>query len=220
MTGALNHVGARPGAGSGWRGLLRIYGWSGLLRLTGDVIVSRLSFPHVRIIRRPFAIRGHRHLALGKGFTAGVGLRVDAFGSEGDDGIVLRIGDRVEVNDHVHIAAVRSVSIGDDCLIASRVFISDHNHGDMDADAALHGPDVPPARRPLAVKPVVIGRRVWIGEAALILPGVTIGDGAVIGGGSVVTRDVQAGAVVIGSPARVVRLFDRSTGRWQRVASP
>jgi len=57
-------------------------------------------------------------------------------------------------------------------------------------------------------KPVRIGRDVWIGGAALIMPGVTVGDGAVVGAGSVVTRDVEAGATVMGNPARAKRAGD------------
>jgi maltose O-acetyltransferase len=52
-------------------------------------------------------------------------------------------------------------------------------------------------------RPIRIGRNVWIGGGAILLPGVTVGDDAVIGAGSVVTRDVPAGATVIGNPARV-----------------
>ena len=53
-------------------------------------------------------------------------------------------------------------------------------------------------------RPVRIGRDVWIGGGAILLPGVSIGDGAIIGAGSVVTRDVAAGATVVGNPARIV----------------
>jgi maltose O-acetyltransferase len=52
-------------------------------------------------------------------------------------------------------------------------------------------------------RPVRIGRNVWIGAGALVLPGVTIGDDALVGAGSVVTRDVPAGAIVVGNPARL-----------------
>ena len=50
---------------------------------------------------------------------------------------------------------------------------------------------------------MVIGENVWVGGGAIILPGVTIGDDAIIGAGSVVTRDVPKGATVVGNPARV-----------------
>ena len=52
-------------------------------------------------------------------------------------------------------------------------------------------------------RPIHIGRNVWVGGGAIILPGVTVGDDALIGAGSVVTRDVPAGATVVGNPARV-----------------
>jgi len=54
-------------------------------------------------------------------------------------------------------------------------------------------------------RPVIIGRNVWIGGGALILPGITVGDNAIVGAGSVVTRDVRAGATVAGNPARMLR---------------
>ncbi|WP_288937929.1 DapH/DapD/GlmU-related protein [uncultured Sphingomonas sp.] len=187
-----------------------------MIRLVVDLASTRLLYPGARIVRRPVRLRGRRRIALGRRLTVGIGLRIDAFGGAGN-GPLVRIGDDVEINDHVHIAAVRSVTIGDNALIASRVFISDHNHGDLDGDATENGPDVPPAKRPLAAAPVSIGARVWIGEGAMILPGVTIGDGAIVGGGSVVTRDVAAATVVAGVPARVVRRFDPVSARWERV---
>ncbi|MNN96997.1 Maltose O-acetyltransferase [compost metagenome] len=55
-----------------------------------------------------------------------------------------------------------------------------------------------------SARPIRIGRNVWIGGGAIVLPGVTIGDDAVVGAGSVVTRDVPAGATVVGNPARAV----------------
>lgn len=54
-------------------------------------------------------------------------------------------------------------------------------------------------------KPIRIGRNVWIGGGAIILPGVTVGDDAVIGAGSIVTRDVASGSTVAGNPARALR---------------
>lgn len=199
------------------RDRLEVYGLKGSLRLARDIIVTRLFFREARILRQPYYIRGRRHIRLGANLTTGIGLRLDAFGEHGNDKVLIKIGADVQLNDHVHIAAREWVEIGDECLIASRVFISDHNHGSFDLSDPAHGPDTPPTLRPERSKPVIIGKRVWIGESVLILPGITVGDGAVIGGGSVVTRDVPAQCVVAGNPARVLRRYDPATSRWERV---
>jgi acetyltransferase-like isoleucine patch superfamily enzyme len=69
--------------------------------------------------------------------------------------------------------------------------------------------DIAPALRDLFSKgPVRIGKRVWIGENACILPGVSIGDGAVIGAGSVVTKDIPPNSIAAGNPAKVIRTID------------
>ena len=106
----------------------------------------------------------------------------------------LVIGDRAFINYGVDIAATGLVAIGADCLIGTHVSIIDN---------AFH--DVVDRQQVPAPQPVIVGDNVWIGNRAIILPGVTIGDGAVVGAGSVVTRDVPARTVVAGNPARVVR---------------
>ena len=189
--------------------LLRVYGWWGLLRLGIDVAVSRLMFPQTRIVRRPFYIRGSGKIALGKGFTSGPGLRID---SEGEAASV-SIGVDVQVNNNVHIGAVDSVIIGDRVLIASGVFISDHNHG-IYSGPAPSSPLVPPAQRPLQVLPVVIEDDVWLGEHVCILPGVRIGKGTIVGAGSVVTKPLPAYTIAVGMPARVIKRFDFDRNVW------
>lgn len=106
----------------------------------------------------------------------------------------LIIGDRTFVNYGVDIAATALVSIGADCFIGTHVSIIDNDFHDL-----MDRLRVPPA------KPVIVGENVWIGNRAIILPGVTIGAGAAIGAGSVVTRDVPPRTVVAGNPARVIR---------------
>ena len=68
---------------------------------------------------------------------------------------------------------------------------------------------VPPVRSDHGLS-IRVGRNVWIGASAVVLQGVTIGDDSVVGAGSVVTHDVPAGVLVVGSPARVVRALDGS----------
>jgi acetyltransferase-like isoleucine patch superfamily enzyme len=106
----------------------------------------------------------------------------------------LTIGDRTFVNYGCSFAATQRVQIGADCLFGPYVNITDNDFHDLSDRTRL-----PEAQ------PVLIGDQVWIGTRAIILPGVTVGDGAVIGAGSVVTKDVPPGGVVAGNPARLLR---------------
>jgi lipopolysaccharide O-acetyltransferase len=194
----------------------REFGVRGVLRLAGDVLATKLTMPNARIIRRPAFIRNKHLIRLGAGFTSGVGLRLDAFDA-GDGAVRIYIGEHVQVNDNVHIGAVRSVKIGNHVLIASKVFISDHNHGNYRDGGVQDSPDVPPEARPLSTAPIVIEDNVWIGEFVSVLQGVTIGRGAIIGSMSVVTKDVPPDSIAVGSPARVVKHYNRDTRMWERV---
>jgi acetyltransferase-like isoleucine patch superfamily enzyme len=155
-------------------------------------------------------------MKLGPGLTTGRGLRLEAFQSQGDTP-TLTIGRDVQLNDYVHIAAACSVVIGDRVLIASRVFITDHQHGSYSGSGPQDHPWSAPAERPLTCEPVWIEDDVWIGEGVCILPGVRIGRGAVVGANSTVTRDVPAQTIVAGSPAHIVKLFCIATATWERV---
>ena len=110
-----------------------------------------------------------------------------------DYGTNIRLGEGVFLNFNCVILDVVEVSIGDRTQIgpAVQIYAADHPR---DAETRRAGLEFG--------RPVRIGSDVWIGGGAIILPGVTIGDAAVIGAGSVVTRDVGAGATVMGNPAR------------------
>jgi acetyltransferase-like isoleucine patch superfamily enzyme len=108
------------------------------------------------------------------------------------------IGHATNVNGLTKILVAESVRIGRDCTVSWDVQILDND---------FHAITVDGEARP-AVAPVRIGDRVWIGTSALVLKGVTIGDGAVVAAGAVVTRDVPAGAIVAGTPAKVVGRVD------------
>jgi acetyltransferase-like isoleucine patch superfamily enzyme len=109
-------------------------------------------------------------------------------------GGTIEIGDRTFLNYGVDICATRLVQIGADCLIGTHVMILDNNFHDL----------IERNRRPEG-RPVIIGTNVWLGSRSIILPGCTIGEGAVVGAGSVVTSSVAPWTVVAGNPARVIR---------------
>ncbi len=90
-----------------------------------------------------------------------------------------------------------SLTFGDNCLIGPDVFISSRNHNFQRKDHPIN-------TQGYTGKSTTIGNDVWIGVKAIILPGITIGDGAVIAGGSVVTKDVEPYKIVAGVPAKVI----------------
>lgn len=115
----------------------------------------------------------------------------------------LEIGARSFLNDGVNVYAAQKVVIGLECLIADEAIIFDTTFHDISPD------------RPAKTAPVTLGRNVWVGARAVILPGVTIGDHAVVGAGAIVSSDVPPRSVVAGAPARVVRTFD-CPDDWRR----
>jgi maltose O-acetyltransferase len=112
-----------------------------------------------------------------------------------DFGYNIFLGDGVFLNFNCVILDVVRVTIGDRTQIgpATQIYAADHPR---DARTRREGLEFG--------RPVRIGADVWIGGSSIILPGVTIGDGAIVGAGSVVTRDVAAGATVAGNPARTI----------------
>lgn len=116
-----------------------------------------------------------------------------------DYGDGISIGARAFVNFNCTMLDGAPISIGDECLIASGVQLI----------TASHPVDPTPRRAAWEqALPVTIGKGVWLGAGAIVCPGVSIGENSVIGAGSVVTRDIPAGVVAYGNPARVAREVD------------
>ena len=104
------------------------------------------------------------------------------------------VGNRVFIGRGCEFNIRGRLEIGDDCLIASGCAFIDHDHG-RDPGRPMN------AQEPI-VRPIQIGRNVWIGAQSVILKGVTIGDNAVIAAGSTLTKSVPAGETWAGTPAR------------------
>ena len=114
-----------------------------------------------------------------------------------DCGKNIKIGKNVFINACCRFQDQGGIEIGDGSLIGHNTTIATLNHDfNPDKRANLHP------------SPVKIGKKVWIGSDCTILPGVEIGDGAVIGAGSVVTKNVPASSVAIGNPARVIKQIE------------
>ena len=118
------------------------------------------------------------------------------------------IGNNVIFNSDCHIGCIDTIIIGDNVLVASRVFITDHYHGSTD------GSDIntPAAHRELTSKgPVIIGDNVWIGEGVAIMPGVTIGKNCIIGANAVVVNSFPDNCVIAGVPGKLIKLMNSET---------
>lgn len=138
----------------------------------------------VRVLRRNSFISVGRKVQLHRD------VKLSAWGSARQARIA--IGDSTSIGDRTEIHAGSSVEIGAGCNIAWNVCIMDRDYHKFNSDAE-------------SIKPVKIGDNVWIGCGCLVLKGVTIGDGAVVAAGSVVTRDVPAACLAAGNPARVIK---------------
>jgi len=118
----------------------------------------------------------------------------------------LFIGDNVAINNDVWINAVGGVYIGNNVLIGPKVIIHSANH-------IYDDPNVLIRNQGHETKRVIIKDDVWICAGAIILPGVTIGQGAVVAAGAVVTKDVKPYSVVAGVPARTIK--NRGEKLWE-----
>lgn len=111
------------------------------------------------------------------------------------------IGKSVLIDDNSYVSAHERIVIGDESMIAANVYIVDFNHlYPLQKSKKLIG-----KKSGYEAEAIVIGRYVWIGANAVILKGVTIGDNAVVGASSVVTKDVPENTVVAGCPAKVIK---------------
>lgn len=152
-------------------------------------------------------LRGGNNIEIGENVWIGKGVQLLATEKSRDGQSFtpkIIIGDNCNIGDYSHITCINEIRFGKNVLLGKNILISDNSHGVSERSIL----SVPPNRRPLVSKgPVIIDDNVWIGEKASILPGVHIGYGAIIGAGSVVTKDVPEYAVVAGNPARIVKIM-------------
>lgn len=157
-----------------------------LLRLRGASVAPKVTIGPRLHAWRPWCIRiGTRALVEHDVYLKVVG-----------DGAIVDIGDHVFIGAGCELDAAERIAIGPHTLLAPGVFITDHTHNSarglrLDEQGNRNAK-------------VTIGRDVWLGTRSVVLHGVTIGDGAIVGAGAVVTKDVAAHAIVAGVPARVI----------------
>ena len=178
--GMLNHKYARLLVRWAWLKLR----WRGRLQTDGPCFVA----PDVT-----FEIGPGATVRLGRWCWIGHGTKIRAHEGE------VEIGAKTVLGQECTISAFQHVSIGRECIVADRVMLIDFDHGVVEVER-------PVREQGIYKRDVRVGHNVWIGYGACFLRGVTVGDNAVIGTTSVVTKDVPANAVCAGVPARVLRM--------------
>lgn len=153
-------------------------------------------------------VKGHTSIHVGNHVRFSGSLTVTS--GRFNDHPTLRIGDRAFLGHNVTIVCNREVSIEEDVLIAADCRIADYDGHTANPERRME--DAPPTAE--EIQAVRICRGAWIGLGSSILKGVTVGEGAVVGAHSIVTRDVPAFAVAAGAPARVVKQ-NVSRGRYE-----
>ena len=149
-----------------------------------------------------FEIGKHAKVRLGRWCWIGHGTKIRAHEGE------VSIGAKSVLGQECTISAFQHVSIGRECIVADRVMLIDFDHGVVEVDRPIR-------EQGIYKRDVNVGHNVWIGYGASFLRGCDVGDNAVVGTYSVVTKDVPDNAVVGGVPARLLRMRDEpETLRW------
>lgn len=155
-------------------------------------------------ISNPINILNPQSIIIGSNFVARKNLKLRAFTEFNLQKFnpLIKIGNNVNIETDCHIGCINQIIIGDNVLIASGVYISDHTHGSADFSDI----EMAPLQRILTSKgPIVIENNVWIGERVVILADVRIGKYSIIGANAVVTKEIPSYSIVAGVPAKVIK---------------
>lgn len=153
---------------------------------------------------KDFTVKNPKYIEIGNNLIAGERFRIEAWDTYGEHNFTpsIKIGHNVVFNTDIHIGCINSIQIGNNCLFASRIYITDHHHGEPTVQMLK----LVPKDRPLISKgPVIIKNNVWVGEGVAIMPNVTIGENSIVATNAVVTKDVPPNCVVAGVPAKIIK---------------
>jgi acetyltransferase-like isoleucine patch superfamily enzyme len=195
-------------------GRLALWFYRGGTRLTAKVFSLAISgafagFGKRSVLVPPLRLAGEDRIVLGNGIYMGSGGWLQTLPDGDNTSPAVIIGDRVSIAGSCVISAVRRVQLEAEVLLARNVYISDHSHKYDNTELTILRQGVD------KIAPVLIKRGAWLGQNVVVCPGVTIGQGAVVGANSVVTTDIPDYSVAVGAPARTVKTHAVLTPKWE-----
>ena len=171
-----------------------------LLRVTG------IRCPFSSVIYFPIRVINSKNITIGKH----VDIYKDCYFWTNSFESNLIIKDRAQIGAFSHITAMKTIVIGENAIIADRVFITDFNHEFNDVTLPIRDQGIS------FIGVVEIGKNSWVGENVSII-GAKIGKNSVIGSNSVVLSDIPDYSIAVGNPARIVKKFDFELNKWVKV---
>ena len=165
------------------------------------------------VIHKTITFREKKYIQIGANVCLGEGTRLLCWSKYTSGKQPQALTPNLIIKDGVHstrnltIQCANKIVIEKDVLIASDVFIIDFNHGINPLTNNY-------LDNPLDCSEVIIKKGAWIGNGAIILPGVVIGEKSIVGAGSVVTKSVPPYSIAVGNPARVIKKYDFDIQKW------
>lgn len=155
----------------------------------------------------PAYLKGMEYIIVGENCCFDKRFRLEAWDKFADEVFSPKIiiGKNVYFGLDCHIGAIDEIVVGDGVLVGSKVYITDHFHGEINAEDLRK---IPKERSLYSKGKVIIGDNVWIGEGVVVLPNVHIGKNTIVGANSVVTKSFPDNCVIAGNPAKLIRYID------------
>lgn len=159
------------------------------------------------LIYKPLKIQGFNKIEIGDNVSIQYNTWLAARELTGKP-CQLKIGEGTSIGNFNHIFATNSITIGKNVLTADKVYISDNLH-------SYENINIPIIMQPIKqIGEVVIGDGTWLGENVCVI-GAKIGQNCVVGANSVVTKDIPDYCVVVGSPARIIKKYNKKESNWE-----
>ena len=154
------------------------------------------------VLAPPIRIFGEERISLGDRVFVGPSSWLQTLADGDNHSVAISIGSGTSIAGACVISAARGVVVEENVLLARNVYISDHIHRYTQIGTPIIAQGID------KIAPVRIKRGAWLGQSVVVCPGVTIGQGAVIGANSVVTHDIPEFCVAVGAPARVTKTIE------------